>query len=274
VDLAGLTTGRGGDRMLMKNSLGKTINTFDDWEAYSSPTTKKHNWVDGKSTKELAKVWMRNGTGQIPDELTSLFNSAPELGHVEINLAIPECKTKIDQYGTHRLHDLLLYGKNDHDKIVISIEAMIDESFGPTIKDRKANNREHSNMDKRIARLTQALFYKKDVSHIKYQLLLALGGTLVEAKKHKASFAVFVIHEFVSSSLDPDIIQKNTEDLNEFVSCLINKPFFFDYGELMGPYYLPGGEDISRDTPIYIGKIKTDCVIAKEKRYRKMAIRL
>jgi hypothetical protein len=260
--------------MLMKSSLGKTINTFDDWEVYSSPASKKLNWVDGRSAKELAKVWMRKGSGQVPDELTSIFHSAPELGHIEINLAIPEYKTKIDQYGTHRVHDLLLYGKSEHDKMVISIEAMVDEPFGPTIKDRKTNNREHSNMDKRIARLTQALFYKKDVSHLKYQLLLALGGTLVEAKRHKASFAVFIIHEFVSSNLDSDKIQKNADDLNEFISCLTNKPIFLDYGELIGPFNIPGGEDISRDTPVYIGKVKTDCVMVKEKRFRKMAIRL
>jgi hypothetical protein len=260
--------------MLIKSSLGKTISTIDDWEAYSPPAEKKTQWVDGRSAKELAKLWMRKRSGQIPEELSWLFSCVSEFDYLDITLAIPECKTKIDQFGTSRVHDLLLYGKSGNDKVVISVEAKVDELFGPTIKERKKNNRAHSNIDKRIAQLSQALFYQKNVDHLCYQLLHDIGSTLIEAKRHHAAYAVFVVHDFITSSLDPDKILQNDEDLNEFVSCLTNKPTMLEYGTLHGPFYVPGGDNISRDIPIFIGKIQTYCPIKTEKRYKKRAVRM
>ena len=260
--------------MIIKSKLGKTIRSVDDWEAYAPPASKKLHWVDGRSAKELAKLWIKNGSDQLPEVLTQLFCDVVELRHVEINLVVPECKTKLDHYGNGRVHDLLLYGKSGKEKIVISIEAKVDEPFGPTIKERKKDRRAHSNIDKRIARLAESLFYQKDIEHVRYQLLHGIAGTLIEAKRHKATYAVFVVHEFFSHLLDSSKNLKNNQDLDEFVSCLTNKPTSLDHGTLLGPFYVPGGEDISKDIPIYIGKIKTNCSDVTEKKFRKRAIKV
>ncbi|SMQ86921.1 hypothetical protein SAMN05444673_7002 [Bacillus sp. OV166] len=52
--------------------------------------------------------------------------------------------------------------------------------------------------------------------------------------------------------------RKNTQDLNNFVSCLRNKETILEYGNIIGPIHVPGGKNISSDIPIFIGKIKTD----------------
>jgi hypothetical protein len=114
--------------------------------------------VDGRSAKELAKIWMKKGKPQVPIELTELLKSHSGLGRLVIDLVIPEYETQLDKYGKGRTHDLLIYCKSDNKNVIVSIEAKAGEPFGPTIKERLKNNPIDSNIDKRIAQLSQALF--------------------------------------------------------------------------------------------------------------------
>lgn len=242
--------------MIIKSCSGSIISTIEDWETYSPPA-KESQWVNGKSAKELAKAWLKNGACQIPAELTLLFKSNLILGNLEINLATPEYKTELDEYGKGRIHDLLLHGKKGKENVIISIEAKVDEPFGRTIRDRKRNNSINSNIDKRIAHLSQSLFSQKNVEHLRYQLLYGIGGTLMEANRNNASLAVFVVHNILTPHMEPKKYHRNTQDLNNFVSCLRNIETTLEYGNIIGPIHVPGGKDISSDIPIFIGKIKT-----------------
>ncbi|MEH7119223.1 hypothetical protein V7128_17670 [Neobacillus vireti] len=243
--------------MLIKSCTGRIISTVEDWGKYSPPALKERQWIDGRSAKELAKLWICNGVCEIPAELTSLLKSNICLRNIEIDFAIPEYETALDGYGKGRIHDLLLQGKIGKEKVIISIEAKADEPFGPTIRARKQNNPINSNIHKRIAHLSRSLFTREDVGHLRYQLLYGIGGTLIEAKRREASFALFMVHNFLSPHILEKQYRNNTEDLNNFVSYLLNKETILEYGDIVGPIHVPGGENISRDIPLFIGKIKT-----------------
>jgi hypothetical protein len=245
--------------MLIRSFSGRTINSIKEWQMYSPPASKDLHWVDARSAKELAKVWFNDiGVPQVPEVLSLLMQSHSKTINLEIKSAIPECKTVLDSYGKGRMHDLLLIGKTGNEKVVISIEAKADETFGPTIRERRRNNSSNSNVDKRIAHLSKALISEDNFEHLRYQLLHGIGGTLIEAKKQGADFAIFVVHEFLSKEINLNKHTLNTNDLNEFVSCLIKEQAILDYGCLVGPIFVPGGKDISSDIPLYVGKINTE----------------
>ncbi|MED2974873.1 hypothetical protein P4361_21890 [Fictibacillus sp. B-59209] len=245
--------------MLIRSFSGRAINSIKEWQMYSPPASKDLHWVDGRSAKELAKAWVNeNGVPHVPQVLSLLMQSHTTTLNLEIESAIPECKTVLDSYGKGRMHDLLLIGKTGNEKVVISIEAKVDETFGPTIRERRRYNPVKSNVDKRIAHLSDALISENNFEHLRYQLLHGIGGTLIEAKKQGANFAIFVVHEFLSNEINLNKHTLNTNDLNEFVSCLIKEQVILDYGCLVGPIFVPGGKDISSDIPLFIGKIKTE----------------
>jgi hypothetical protein len=61
------------------------------------------------------------------------------------------------------------------------------------------NRSEGSRIDNRISELAEALFVTNKVGDLRYQLLHRIGGTLIEAKRKNAKFAVFIVHEFLSA---------------------------------------------------------------------------
>jgi hypothetical protein len=244
--------------MLIKSLSGKSINSIEEWKAFSPPASQDLHWVDGRSAKELAKAWFNDtGKPKVPKELSLLFQSDSRTVYLVIESAVPECKTNLDTFGKGRVHDLLLIGKTGNEKVVISIEAKVDETFGPTLRERRRNNPVNSKIYRRISHLSEALFSKGNYDQLRYQLLHGIGGTLIEAKKQGAAFAVFVVHEFLSKEVNHKKHTQNTNDLNEFVSYLTKGPIVLDYGCLVGPIFVPGGENISSDIPLFIGKVKT-----------------
>jgi len=248
--------------MEIKSVSGKSITSMDEWLEYSPPTHKELHWKDGRSAKELAKFWMnRNGESfVIPNELQSLFNSNPVTSELMVESIIPEYKTELDTFGKGRIHDLLLIGKKRDYPIVVSVEAKADENFGPTIAERRRNNPVNSKINERIELLSKQLFLDANIEPLRYQLLHGIAGTLLEAKKQKVDFAVFVVHEFTDRLTNPKKQQKNANDLNLFISTLVNESVELAYGSLLGPIRVPVGNEDTNEPALFIGKIKTESV--------------
>lgn len=245
--------------MEIKSSSGQVITSLNDWFRHSPPAAGERHWKEGRSAKELAKYWMKNGELiVVPNELQSLFNSNPVTSELLVESVIPECTTKLDNFGKGRMHDLLLIGKKDECSIVISIEAKADETFGPTIAERHRNNSVNSKIDERINLLSKQLFLDVNIESLRYQLLHGIAGTLLEAKKQKADFAVFVVQEFTTSLTDPKKQQKNSADLNLFISTLVNEPVNLKEGSLLGPIRVPVGNVEANEPSLFFGKIRTE----------------
>lgn len=243
--------------MIIKGKNGNEINSIEDWFKYAPPARGTGQWKDYRSAKELAKSWFRHGGAQIPEELSELLNNNTATKKLKIKYVLPEKETRLDNYGKGRTHDLILIGENENENILIAIEAKVDEPFGELISKYLKKTNSKSNIPLRIEQLNKSLFRVKPSSDLRYQLLHSIAGTLIEAKAHNASMAIFVVHEFCSSSSNPIKRKRNQDDLNEFVSSLLTKTTLVESNDLIGPIKIPGSTLIPWEISLYIGKIIT-----------------
>ncbi|WP_134703794.1 hypothetical protein [Ammoniphilus sp. YIM 78166] len=206
--------------MIIKSSEGKLIDSIEAWLQYSPPA-KKTQWQDGRSAKEFAKAWFRTGKAHLPDELLTLLESHQVTRRLEVEEAIPEKKTVLDNFrGNGRNHDMILIGKTQQDRIVISIEAKTDEPFGELIGKYLVRVKSNSRSS-RINQLSLAVFGHTEVSNLRYQLLHAMAGTLIEAKKYGATQAILIVHELVTGKKG-NRAKRNDKDLSDFINALSN----------------------------------------------------
>ena len=182
--------------------------------------------------------------------------------------AIAECKTWFDDIpGGPRNHDLLVVASTNVGRVVVGIEGKADETFDRDLMGfcaaalrRQASTRAPERLD----RLTRALFgttlaEDPTLGSLRYQLLSALAGTLVEARRFNAAAAVLLVHEFSTPETDPRKQRQNASDLESFVARLGAAPrTTSDQGAwLAGPFAVPGNTHLPADIPVYVGKLST-----------------
>ncbi len=240
----------------------KKIHSVEDWFLIAPPKEKEKHWVDGRSAKELAKAWFpKPRHEETPREFKELLESRPEISGIEFEEAEPELVTHFDNCGGEgRNADLVLLGQANGKKILVSVEAKADEEFGLYATDhiRKRKMVEGSRVPERFSLMCQGLFARKEpeACDLRYQLLTATCGTLVEAEKRGADIAVFVIHEFIGKTKDKKM-RKNSDDLNRFIQVLSSgKAKSILPGQLLGPFYVPGNKYFPGKIPLYIGKCR------------------
>jgi len=167
--------------------------------------------------------------------------------------------------------------------VTVCIEAKADESFGVTVVEelRKAKKRPVTRFPERLDWLTRSLLglpaFKDDqllvlsdvVSTLPYQLLSAIGGTLLEAKLREASKAVFLVHEFRTTATVDAKLDANANALNGFLRLLhstnkgVGEDLELEGGHIVGPISITDGPvagaiKIPYGIPLYIGKIRSD----------------
>ncbi len=246
---------------------GSEIQSVDDWFLFAPPKNGIKQWKDGRSAKELARVWFPSeGKPKIPKELVNLMNSHDDTKNAEINEGIPEHIVALDNFrGEQRNCDLALYGQVEDKPISINIEAKADEPFDLTIQEKlnSVTKKPRSKIPQRLEILCRSLFGKKvqelpELAKLRYQLITGAAGTLIDAKSIKAHLAVFVIHIFLSNNLNFDKVKKNDRDFNNFIWLLSKNPQLkLEDGELFGPILINGGEFVPSYIPFYVGKIHT-----------------
>lgn len=245
--------------MIIKSQGGRAIHSLNDWLTYAPPAKKDMHWKDERSAKELAKAWMTNNNAQVPIDISDCLLTQACTADFEPEWAIPEYETKLDRLkGSGRIHDIIIVGNAAGRKTLISIEAKVDESFGPIVADYVAKSRKknaRSQVPKRIKDLSTALFGLKDTGELRYQLMHATAGTLIEAKHQSADQAVFIVHEFVPFGETTKKAKQNEEALQKFVELLAGIPL--TSSQLIGPIFVPGNENIPNHIPLYIGKVQT-----------------
>lgn len=232
----------------LKSKEGHQIKTLKDWLDYAPPAKKEEHWQDGRSAKELAR-YIVGEKGCLPKELEYVLTKLECKEGTKL-IGIPELVTKLDSRGRGRTHDLLLVKENE---IVVGIEAKVDETFDKQVYEIieelvGKNGEEAQGKYKRLKGLYESIYDSKiDKTYLRYQLLAATVGTLIEAKNAKASKAALVIITFVDtlSGVSKQMI-RNEEDLNYFISTI----YKYKKG---GKYYnLPGFKDIE----FYVENIK------------------
>lgn len=234
-----------------------------DWRSWTRPKAKYH-WSAGRSAMELARSWFTSPVPIIPPEVESLLGSNPSTAGVAMAEGWPEHVTGLPERGEGRNHDLLLVGYRDGRRVVVSVEAKVDESFGDRLGDywqRARQSKNKTRVPQRMEALVSMVFgsgARPDVepwSSLRYQLLTAVAGTAIEAAQREADTAVLVIHEFITHSADATKLAGNDQDLGDFVSVLLSHGVDrVQPGLLYGPAALAAGENLSGPVELFIGK--------------------
>jgi hypothetical protein len=204
-----------------------------DWRNWSPPKELKH-WRAGRSAIELARAWFTSPTPRIPPEFLTLLASSALLGNLRELKGVPEHVTSLPESGEGRNHDLVLEGMAAEGRVLIAVEAKSDEKFGTCIgkywtqkhDERSTPEGKPSRAPERIGALLEILVgseaspTQEPWSKIRYQLLAAAVGTLIEAERRGASLAVLVIHEFRTSETNTVKLDRNAADLTAFLDVL------------------------------------------------------
>jgi F-box protein 18 (helicase) len=242
----------------------KTIKSVNDWLLFSPPKMGRRHWKDGRSAKELAKAWLETGKPKMPRELKNILQSHPLTRNFIPDFAIPEYVTRLDKFfGEHRNHDLIISGMSDDLKVLISIEAKADESFGKLICNVGSKN-PNSKIPQRLELLKSSIFgltIDDVIGNVRYQLLTGVAGALIEAKNRGADISVFIVHEFLSKALDYKKLQQNSDDFEYFVQILSGKTDLrTQFDELIEIESVPGGDFVPGDMKLLIGKTKVEVI--------------
>ena len=199
--------------MLLKKH-PKDIVDHNSWRRECPPKKGDMQWVDGRSAKELAKYMTKN-LPSVPAEIENAIKTiVPAKAEFEWDA---EYVTKLPGTGEGRNHDAILFiDKN----IVITIEAKADESLGNLIDEEIEN----ASVNKlyRISSLLGYIFKGgfKNYKKLRYQLLTASVGTILEAQKKNCKTAVLIVLVFKSNGkVTEEKVTANHKDVVAFLNA-------------------------------------------------------
>ncbi len=207
---------------------GTPITSYQEW----TKPKKDYQWKAGRSAMELARSWFRNDILSPPDELISLLHSSTRLKDLQFTSGIPEQVTPLPERGEGRNHDLALIGNTNNEQVTITIEAKADEPFGSdTILEyytkaiKRSNNGISTKVPERIEQLLAMVDPDIPVANskwkdVRYQLLTALCGTILQGQTDGSSLAILVIHEFKTEFTGAHKHAQNHSDLEAFLGVL------------------------------------------------------
>jgi hypothetical protein len=231
--------------VVIDGAKGGPIMSVKDWRKFAP--TGDSEWKNGRGTKELARAWCRPS---MPADLQRFLEANQPTKSFVLDSARADRK-KID---------LVLTGKSGRVPVVIAIEAKSTESFGPALDEyvRSAKKRAIDELDV----LTTALFgttlaKTPRLGSLRYQLVSAVAGTLIEAKKAGAKRAILVIHEFRSANHKPEPFAANQRDLRAFLSRFAEGTGAKGSSWLAGPIRVAGSGPVPDDIPLWVGKLQT-----------------
>lgn len=221
-----------------------------------------YHWKPGRSAMELARAWFPL---TCPTDLRALLQSNARTVGCQLTLGEPEFVTPLPERGEGRNHDLWLQASSPTGNLTICIEARADESFGNLVHEEIAKAKKRTPKTRLPARaeaLLQLLFERpcepleRPWSHLRYQLITALAGTVIQASRDNSPTAVFVVHEFLSNKLDPERQRQNHADIASIAALLIPGCNALGVNTLVGPVHIGTGAHLSRSVELLIGKIQ------------------
>jgi len=238
------------------SNLDKKIRIIDEksWFKHCAPAGGNEHWESKRSAKEMALFWLNKAKQDMFLKYLSKFLPI----NLKFEFAIPEYPTKFDEFKNPRKNDLYIKGISGDKEILILIEGKADEPYGNYyFKDewitsviQKSSNKNSKKLD-RIINLYHRCNGEAQILDIRYQLIFWLAGAIEEAKRRGVADIILISQEFHSDKTKVNNIQRNTSDLNTFVSFL-SKNTIKDIKDnrIEGPI----NNDLTDNKNVYIGK--------------------
>lgn len=216
---------------------------------------------------EAARAWTERAD-QLPQEVSALLLTHQRFGEVLRWCGEPEAKFRLDEFrGESRNTDIAIWAEDQHGGYLLAVEAKADEPFGATIaqvfaaaRRRKLAN-PRSNGIARIEQLTTSILEIRaaddlTISNLRYQLLTATAGALLEAHRRELKRTVLLIHEFVTSKTNDGKHEENANDLLNFLSHIAYSKVAPPSGDfLLGPFILSGFSQLQPSVELFVGKV-------------------
>jgi len=186
-----------------------------DWQRFLAKPSL--HWKKSYSSMTTAACWEAAGD-ELPAEVKQTLEASGrgDLIGLKLLAAIPEWEVDLPGGKRPSHTDVLALARNEEGLVVLGIEAKVDEPFGPTLGEKRAD--ESIGQDERIEYLHAAL--RLDVplkGEIRYQLLHRTVSTLRTAEDFHACSAVMLVHSFSPT-------RRWREDFSSFCKAMTATP--------------------------------------------------
>ena len=217
----------------MPNRIYIPTQSFEDWKRLLAQPDL--HWKAGYSAMTLALSW-EAAQGFPPEVSAALATTTdPVLQDLSMLIAIPEYQVALPGGERASQTDLLVLANGREGLVTIAVEGKVDETFGPTVEQKRGENSKGVNI--RLQFLTEALSLPESIpGNIRYQLLHRTVSALLIAEQFSAKAAVMLVHSFSPTS-------KWFEDFQTFAAL-------FGLQARIGALAAVG---IRRDLPLFIG---------------------
>ena len=204
----------------------KAITTVEEWQVLASPMGGDAQWKDGRSAKELAR-YITDAYPKMPKEIEHVLSrfSGPDADFDWKAEYVTDFAKHGYGRGMGRNHDMVIWNED----VFVGIEGKADEPFGDkTVAEELKKASENKAL--RIDKLCGLVFGDCKEKHLdlRYQLLTACGGVLLEAQKRHIPNAVLLVLVFLRDGADQnqkpfyleENRQRNNADWSSFVKQL------------------------------------------------------
>ena len=210
-----------------------------DWQRFLAKPSL--HWKKSFSAMTCAAWWEAAGD-RLPSDITETIEASGQndLMGLKLLAAIPEWEVDLPG-GIQPSHtDVLALASNSAGLAVIAIEAKVDEPFGPTLGEKRAEK--SKGQGKRIAYLHATLRLHTPLNdEVRYQLLHRTVSALETARDFHARSAIMLVQSFSPTG-------RWREDFLCFCNAMAAKPLSSDM------YLVPGFES----PVLYLGWCKGD----------------
>lgn len=151
------------------------------------------HWKEGRSAHALANSWFAAG-GDIPPAVRAALDTRPELRGAELIEAFPERDVDLGDGGRPSQPDLVAVLGIGERLAVLTIEAKVDEPFGPTVDEWHDGGPTKA---RRLGLICDLLGLNAGaVGTLRYQLLHRTAAAVLEARRWRARTAVMLVQSF------------------------------------------------------------------------------
>ena len=206
----------------MKRIFTPTISGSDWQRLLGKPEL---HWKSGRSAMSAAACWEENEP-HLPREILAAVEASGDeaLASLELLIAIPEWEVDLPGGDRPSQTDVLAITRNERGLVILGVEAKVDEPFGPTLGERKADA--SGGQLERIAYLESELGCTSAIDDsIRYQLLHRTVSALLTAQAFHAGTAVMLVQSFSPGS-------RWREDFEAFAAALNARAVTADLWEI------------------------------------------